>query len=69
LSGAAFDRAYMNAMLSDHRDDVSEFKREASAGQDPDIKAFASKALPTLEAHLQLAQDTTKAVGTSGVKK
>ena len=26
LSGAAFDRAYMTAMLRDHRKDVSEFK-------------------------------------------
>src|SRR5206468_11718847 len=43
LSGAAFDRAYMSAMLSDHRKDVSKFKRESSAGKDPDVKAFASK--------------------------
>jgi putative membrane protein len=68
LSGAAFDRAYMNAMLSDHRKDVSEFKRESTAGKDPEVKAFASKTLPTLEEHLKLAQDTTKAVGTTGTK-
>jgi len=68
LSGAAFDRAYMNAMLSDHRKDVSEFKRESAAGKDPDVKAFAAKTLPTLEEHLKLAQDTTKAVGTTGTK-
>jgi len=68
LSGAAFDRAYMNAMLSDHRKVVSEFKRESTAGKDPDVKAFASKTLPTVEEHLKLAQDTTKAVGTTGTK-
>jgi len=66
LSGAQFDRAYMQAMLKDHRADVSEFRKEASAGKDPDVKAFASKTLPTLESHLQLAQDDNKAVGTSG---
>jgi putative membrane protein len=68
LSGAAFDRAYMNAMLSDHRKDVGEFKRESTSGTDADVKAFASKTLPTLEEHLRLAQDTTKAVGTTGTK-
>jgi putative membrane protein len=66
LSGAAFDRAYMRTMLADHRQDVNEFRHESTAGQDPDIKAFASKTLPTLEDHLKLAQDANKAVGTSG---
>ena len=69
LSGAAFDRAYMNAMLRDHRKDVNEFKMESSNGQDADVKAFASKTLPTLEDHLKLAQQTEKAVGTSGTAK
>jgi putative membrane protein len=67
LSGAAFDRAYMAAMLRDHRQDVNAFKRESTAGKDPEIKAFASKTLPTLEDHLKLAQTTDRAVvGTSG---
>jgi len=66
LSGAAFDRAYMQHMLTDHRKDVNEFKRESTAGKDPDVKTWASKTLPTLEDHLKLAEDTTKAVGTSG---
>src|SRR5207248_5959538 len=66
LSGAAFDRAYMQHMLADHRKDVNEFKRESTTGKDPDVKTWASKTLPTLEDHLKLAEDTTKAVGTSG---
>jgi putative membrane protein len=69
LSGAAFDRAYMQAMVADHRKDVSEFRTESTAGKDPDVKAFASKTLPTLEEHLKMAQDANRAVGTSGVKK
>jgi putative membrane protein len=68
LSGAAFDRAYMQHMLADHRKDVNEFKRESTTGKDPEVKAWAGKTLPTLEEHLKLAQDTTKAVGTSGTK-
>ena len=68
LSGAAFDRAYMQAMLADHRQDVAEFRKEANSGKDPDVKAFAAKTLPTLEEHLKIAQQTTTAVGTSGTK-
>src|SRR5262249_19652980 len=68
LSGDAFDCAYMNAMLQDHRSAVAAFKREANTGKDPDIKAFASKTLPTLEDHLKLAQETHKTVGTTGTR-
>ncbi|HZP48635.1 MAG TPA: DUF4142 domain-containing protein [Vicinamibacterales bacterium] len=68
LSGAAFDRAYMQAMLNDHKKDVNEFRHESTSGSDPDVKSFAAKTLPTLEDHLKLAQDANKAVGTSGSK-
>jgi len=56
LSGAAFDRAYMQAMLTDHRKDVNEFRVEAKSGKDGDVKGWAAKTLPTLEEHLKLAQ-------------
>jgi len=68
LSGEQFDRAYMQAMLKDHRADVNEFKKASQTATDPDVKAFAAKTLPTLEEHLQLAQQDAKAVGTSGTK-
>jgi putative membrane protein len=56
LSGAAFDRAYMRDMVADHKADISEFKRQADRGADADLKAYASKTLPTLEHHLQMAE-------------
>jgi len=58
LNGAAFDRAYMQMMVSDHRKDVNEFENEANNGTDPDLKAFAGKTLPTLHEHLQMAETT-----------
>jgi putative membrane protein len=58
LSGKEFDRAYMEDMVKDHRVDVAEFKKEAASGKDPEVKAFASKTLPTLEEHLKLAEQT-----------
>ena len=62
LSGAQFDRAYMDDMVSDHKQDVSEFEKESKSGHDSDIKGFASKTLPTLQEHLKMAQDTDAAV-------
>jgi putative membrane protein len=58
LSGAEFDKAYMRYMVSDHKKDVAEFQHQADRGQDSDLKAFASKTLPTLQEHLKLAQQT-----------
>jgi putative membrane protein len=61
-SGSDFDKAYMADMVADHKKDVTEFKKQAKAANDPELKAFAEKTLPTLEEHLKLAQDTDKAV-------
>jgi putative membrane protein len=55
LSGAEFDRAYAKMMVSDHNKDVSEFEKQSTKGADADVKAFASKALPTLKEHQQMA--------------
>ena len=68
MSGDAFDRAYMQAMVADHRKDVNEFRAESNTGKDPEVKAWASKTLPNLEDHLKMAQDANRAVGTSGKK-
>jgi putative membrane protein len=64
LSGPAFDKAYVNGMVRDHDKTVALFKQEAESGQDPDLKAFASKTLPTLEDHCS----SIKSIKDSGVK-
>jgi len=66
LTGAAFDRAYMQHMVTGHRAVANDFKKESTSGKDPDVKAWAGKTLPTIEEHLKMAQDANKAVGTSG---
>jgi putative membrane protein len=68
MSGTQFDRAYMQDMLQDHRKDVNDFRKESQGGQDPEVKAWAAKTLPTLEEHLRLAQSASGVVGTSGSK-
>ena len=55
-SGAEFDQQYVAAMIKDHKKDIAEFERTASHAADPDIKAFASKTLPTLQEHLRQAE-------------
>jgi putative membrane protein len=57
LSGADFDKAYMEDMVKDHKSDVSDFQKEASNAQDPDLKEFVAQTLPTLQEHLQKAQE------------
>lgn len=61
-SGADFDKRYMSEMVSDHKNDVKAFQKEADKGKDADVKQFASKTLPTLKDHLQLAESTEKEV-------
>ena len=65
LSGAQFDRAYMDDMVADHKKDVTEFEKQSKSGGDADVKGFASKTLPTLPEHLTLAESTDKAVKSS----
>jgi hypothetical protein len=35
---------------------VSEFEKQGTRGTDADLKAFATKTLPTLQEHLQMAR-------------
>ena len=63
LSGAAFDKEYMSAMVKDHETDVQDFETQAKQGRDPDIKAFANKTLPVLKQHLEMARAAAKKIG------
>jgi putative membrane protein len=63
LQGAAFDKAYAEMMVKDHRTDIAEFKREAQHGSSSPIKSFAQATLPTLQEHLQMAEKLPGAAG------
>lgn len=56
LSGAAFDKAYVQTAVADHMGAVALFESEAKSGTDNDVKAWAAKTLPVIKAHLQKAQ-------------
>jgi putative membrane protein len=57
LAGADFDKQYVDAMVEDHEKDVEEFQTQSEKGDDPDVRAFAAKTLPTLRDHLQMIKD------------
>lgn len=60
--GAEFDRMYTDLMVSDHKKDIAEFKKEASEGSESSLKSFAGKTLPTLEHHLMESEKAKAAV-------
>jgi putative membrane protein len=66
LSGKAFDREYMKAMVADHVKDVSEFERAASQATNAEIKQFASQALPMMRDHLKQAREIAGKLGVKG---
>jgi putative membrane protein len=55
--GAAFDRAYINAQLTAHKEAVSLFRTYAKNGRSAPLKEFAQTTLPTLEHHLSMVQE------------
>jgi putative membrane protein len=55
-TGADFDKAYVEAMVDDHETDVDLFE-DNTDNSDADIKAFATKTLPTLQSHLKMIKD------------
>lgn len=65
LSGAEFDREYMQAMVDGHKEVASELRKESQSGSDPELKEWAAKTLPTVEAHLKQAETINKSVHSS----
>jgi putative membrane protein len=60
LHSADFDKQYHSDQVSGHKDAVSLFQRYAKGGEDAGLKAWANTTAPTLEHHLQMAQDLNK---------
>ncbi|REC50223.1 DUF4142 domain-containing protein [Chryseobacterium pennipullorum] len=60
--GVDFDKKYTDLMVTDHKKDIAEFKKEASDGKEASLKSFASKTLPTLEHHLKESEKTKNGV-------
>ncbi len=66
MSGASFDRSYIDEQVRDHEKDVAEFRQEANSGKDPEVKQWAQNTLPILEEHLKLAKEAQREVQKTG---
>lgn len=53
----SFDKAYANNQVNAHETTVALFKKEAQSSDNAELKAFATKTLPSLEAHLKMAKE------------
>ena len=63
LSGADFDKEYVKAMIEDHEKDVTTFESVSKTAGDADVKAFATKTLPTLKMHLEMIKGLADKMG------
>lgn len=61
LSGPEFDKAYLGAMVKDHRADLDAFNKEANRGNDTAIKDAASRGAALIGEHLKLAEELAQA--------
>ena len=61
-SGKEFDKDYMKMMVDDHKDDIDKFEKCSEDAKDPELKALATKALPTLREHYEAAKKINDAL-------
>jgi putative membrane protein len=55
-SGADFDKAYVDLMVRDHKEDVNKFEKASGEIQDATLKQWVSSTLPVLKNHLAEAE-------------
>jgi putative membrane protein len=55
VTGVGFDKTYMAETLKAHLAAVALFQEEVKRGEDPEVKAWAAKVLPTLQEHVKIA--------------
>ena len=53
-SGTDFDRAYVEAMVKDHHDDLKDFMDEESRTTNPELKAAVAKGETVIREHTQM---------------
>lgn len=63
LGTGDFDRIYLKWLDEVHKGDIADFERAAKTSDDSELKAWASKTLPTLKQHLAMVQSAEKKAG------
>lgn len=62
LDGADFDARFADTMIKDHQRAVALFTVEAQSGLNTELRAFAVNTLPSLQAHLRMAQELRNSI-------
>ena len=57
LTGAAFDREYIQGQIKDHAKTAALFESQSKNGQDARLKEYATTLLPSIRKHGQMASD------------
>jgi putative membrane protein len=66
--GEEFDRAYMSQMVKDHEKTLKLVQQTAKSAKDPELKAMAQKAEPTIKEHLQQAKELSDKASAGATK-
>lgn len=56
LQGTSFDAQYLPQQLAEHQVTIALFDAEARGGADPELRSFAARWLPSIQAHTQHIQ-------------
>jgi len=64
----SFDKMYMASQVDDHENTIALFQTEVAGGQDPDLKAYATKYLPDIVGHTIMIYKVARQVGAPGIE-
>lgn len=65
LSGAEFDRKYIDIMVDEHQEAVNELEKKVDS-DNPQIRQWATKSLPVVRQHLEHAKQLDKTLEEAG---
>jgi putative membrane protein len=65
-SSTEFDQEFVEHMVDEHEDDIRRFEKASRDAKDTEVKSFASKHLPHLREHLQMAQRLQTSMSATG---
>lgn len=63
-----FDKMYMAGQVEDHENTIALFQTEVADGQDPDLKAYATKYLPDIVGHTIMIYTVARQVSAPGME-
>ena len=63
MSGTAFDKAYLKAMVMGHDKDVREFTAEKSSTEDPELKTTVTQGLDVIRQHTTMVEQLARSSG------